>query len=606
MDIVKELDPLFNPRSIAVIGASNNFNKWGFSTFSSVVGKRQKAYPVNWKEEKVIGHKAYKRVVDIPDPIDLAIFVIPAKNIPSVMEDCVEKGVKAGVIIAAGFKEAGEKELEDDVVRIARKGGLRFVGPNCMGMWSASSDLLATMFPMPAVDGPIGFVSQGGNVGGALVMSAIARGVGFRSYVSCGIAADIQIEEYIEYFGKDPNIKVIMAYIEGLNDGRRFIEKTREAAIRKPVVVLKPGKSDATARAIKSHSGALSGSHQNYEAAFKTAGAIMTDDTEEFLDVAIGFLTQPLPKGRNVGIISPGGSYGVLSTDACESRGLKVVDLPKDVITEFNKIFPSRWSHGNPVDPAGDRDFITYLKAPTTLLGLDEMDSLIFMGFGGFSGFGSTFTSFREMSALKGIMDMAGSVVSSIATDEFVGQILSMVTSGDISQIKELVELIAPPLADIFHVSDVTLSMEELIEEYVDILTPIATDLYTAIRNNDPLILPMINELSGDFMPLMSSISGGGKVSFSKMMSEMGGGLIEKMDLFIGMIILPWIKKYGKPIVTTTFTEATSRMAGNYHPYSSGERAAKVLSSLAEYKEYLDERGVYKKKAFDPLEFCLL
>ena len=165
-------------------------------------------------------------MTDIPDDVDLAVFVIPAPSIPSVMEDCVEKGVKASVIISAGFREVGEegRRLEDEVIGIARKGGIRVVGPNCMGMWSATSNLRAYMFPMPSKPGPIGFVSQGGNLGGAVVMSAYTRGLGFRRYISCGCTADIQIEDYIEYFGHDPGVKVIMAYVEGLNDGRRFIE----------------------------------------------------------------------------------------------------------------------------------------------------------------------------------------------------------------------------------------------------------------------------------------------------------------------------------------------------------------------------------------------
>jgi len=176
MDIVKEFDPLFNPRSIAVIGATNNFNKWGYSTFLSTItsGFKGKVYPVNWKEEKVLGYPAFKKVIDILDPVDLAVFVIPAQNIPSAMEDCVEKGVKSAVIISAGFAETGGegKKLQDDVLRIAKKGKIRFVGPNCMGFWSATSNLRAFMFPLQIRTGPIAFVTQGGNVGDRQVPDA--------------------------------------------------------------------------------------------------------------------------------------------------------------------------------------------------------------------------------------------------------------------------------------------------------------------------------------------------------------------------------------------------------------------------------------------------
>ena len=281
--IIHDLDPLFNPRSVAVIGATKNWNKWGYSTFLSVLqGFKGNVYPINWNEKKVLGHDAYKRIGDVPEEVDLAIFVIPAENIPEVMEECSDKGVKAAVIISAGFRETGAegRELEDRVVKAARKGGVRFVGPNCMGMWSASSELRAYMFPLPSNPGPIAFVSQGGNVGAAVVMAAINRGTGFHRYVSCGATADIQIEDYIEYFAEDPSVKVILTYIEGLNDGTRFIEKVSKASKKKPVIALKPGKTEACAHAILSHSGAIAGADILYEEAFKKAGVIRADSPE--------------------------------------------------------------------------------------------------------------------------------------------------------------------------------------------------------------------------------------------------------------------------------------------------------------------------------------
>ena len=182
--LFEELEPLFNPKSVAVVGATNNWNKWGYSTFTSALeGFRGEVYPVNNKETEVLGHKAFAKVTDIPAPVDLVVFVIPAARVASVMEDCVAKGVKAGVIISAGFAEIGEegKKLQDEVLSIARKGGIRFIGPNCMGFWSASSELRAFMFPLPVKDGPLAFVSQGGNVGGAVVTSGSHAWSGFSS-----------------------------------------------------------------------------------------------------------------------------------------------------------------------------------------------------------------------------------------------------------------------------------------------------------------------------------------------------------------------------------------------------------------------------------------
>ena len=204
-EIVKELSPLFDPRSIAVIGATNDVNKWGFLTFLSIVSEfKGKVYPVNRKGERVLGYPAFKKVIDIPDQIDLAVFVIPAPGVPAVMEECVEKGVRSAVIISAGFAEMGGEgeRLEDDLIMVAKKGKIPFVGPNCMGMWSASSNLSALMWPTPFRDGPFALVSQGGNLGVAMAMDAYKRGIGFHRYVSCGRSVGIQIEDYIEYFGK--------------------------------------------------------------------------------------------------------------------------------------------------------------------------------------------------------------------------------------------------------------------------------------------------------------------------------------------------------------------------------------------------------------------
>jgi acyl-CoA synthetase (NDP forming) len=411
--ITQELGPLFDPRSVAVIGATSNWNKWGFSTFSSIQdGFAGEIYPVNNKESEVLGRKAYPRVTDIPGPVDLAVFVIPAPGVASVMEDCVSKGVKAAVIISAGFAETGPegKKLQDEVLRIARKGNIHFIGPNCMGYWSASSELRAFMLPTPVRDGHLAFVSQGGNVGGGILASAYQQGLGFHRYISCGCAADIQIEDYIEHFGEDSEVKVILAYIEGLNDGERFMEKVRKVTPKKPVVVLKPGRTPAAARAISSHSGALAGSNEAYDAAFKKVGVIRAETPDELLEFAVGFLTQPLPKDRNVAILTPGGSYGVLSADYCASEGLNVLKLPEETIVALDKVFPPRWSHGNPVDPAGDRNFISYLTAPAKLLAVDEVDALIFMGLGGFSIFASTMFSplaYRALAISSGSWDAA-------------------------------------------------------------------------------------------------------------------------------------------------------------------------------------------------------
>jgi hypothetical protein len=469
--------------------------------------------------------------------------------------------VKAGVIISAGFAEIGKegKKLQDEVLSIARKGNIRFIGPNCMGFWSASSDLRGFMFPLPVKDGPLAFVSQGGNVGGAVMTSGFMRGVGFHRYVSCGCAADIQIEDYIEYFGQDPEVKVILAYIEGLVDGRRFLDKVKKVTPTKPVIVLKPGKTDAAAKAITSHSGALAGSDEAYEAAFKSIGISRVESPEELLDVAIGFLTQPLPKGRNVAILTPGGSYGILCAEACATEGLDVVKLPDRVIAALDKVFPPRWSHGNPVDPAGDRNLLTFLTAPGKLLKVDEIDSLIFMGFSGFSIFASLFIS-REsgeaapwVSSREAFREMAAEFTGALISKDTVkiGKTVFPIVSGMASRmgvyheedIAELTEIIAAAIV----------SGRLRVPFLVSAFLPPDSQALTEMGVKNP---PTANEASAHFLVALAE---------------------------------QWVASYKKPVLTTTFfTSDQPRLQGTHYAYSSGRHAARVLIKMVEYKEYLE------------------
>jgi acyl-CoA synthetase (NDP forming) len=563
--IVEDLDPLFNPGSVAVVGATGNWNKWGFSTFTSALnGFHGPVYPVNNKESEVLGHKAFARVSNIPDPVDLVIVVVPSTSVASVMEDCVAKGVKAGVIISAGFAEIGKegKRLQNEVLNIARKGNIRFIGPNCMGFWSASSDLRGFMFPLPVKDGPLAFVSQGGNVGGAVVQSGYIRGVGFHRYVSCGCAADIQIEDYIEYFGQDPEVKVILAYIEGLVDGRRFMEKVKKVTPTKPVIVLKPGKTEVAARAITSHSGALAGSDEAYEAAFESIGITRVESPEELLDVAIGFLTQPLPEGRNVAILTPGGSYGILCAEACATEGLNVVKLPDKVITALDKVFPPRWSHGNPVDPAGDRNLLTYLTAPGKLLKVNEVDSLIFMGFSGFSIFASFFIS-------RSSDQEAPWISSREAFRELAQEFTRAVNLKDTTKISETVRPVVSAMA-----SRMGIYQEESVAEL--------TEVIAAAIISGRLKVPF---LVSAFLP-----------PGSEAMAEMGidnpPTAVEASAHFLVALAEQWVASYQKPVLTTTFfTVDLPHLEGTYYAYPSGTHAARVLIKMVEYKEYLDEKN---------------
>jgi len=572
-DITKELDPLFNPKSVAHIGATNNRNKWGFSTITSLINSfKGPIYPVNNHEEQIQGLKVYKKVTDIPGPVDLAVFTIPSERVAAVMEECVQKGVRSAVIISAGFAEIGPegKKLQDEVYAIARRGNIRFIGPNCMGYWSASSSLAAFMMPLMVKDGPLAFVSQGGNVGAAVVVAGYERGVGFRHYVSCGCAADVQIEDYIEYFGKDPEVKVIMTYIEGLNNGARFTEVVSKVTRTKPVIVLKPGKTEAAAKAIKSHSGAMAGSDAIYDAAFRKMGAVRVDGPEEMLDIAIGFLTQPLPRGRNVAIITPGGSYGVLCADACEEGGLNVVKLPDKTIQELDKIFPPRWSRGNPVDPAGDRNFIAYLIAPAWLLDIKSVDSLIFMGFGGFSLFGNLLLQQRTQQEEQmkpeqfAQRDLALKAIIPIIEDIKSDNVYKCETA-----IKTLINMLG-----------LVLGIQDKME--IEDLSVMVIAAKRSGRIDDVLINNLLDLASG-----RATLANSGRTRMD-IINDMIGRLMRGLS---GQ----WIESYGKPVITTTFTEEQVKLIGNHYDYTSGKRAASVLVKLTDYYDYLVKSGVVRK-----------
>ena len=560
----EEFKSLFEPKSVAVIGASNNVTKWGYSTLNSILQMyKGKTYAVNHKVPEVLGLPAYDTIKDVPGPVELAVIVVPAEVVPSVMKDCVEKGVKASVIISAGFAETGPegKALQDEVLRIARQGGIRLVGPNCMGMWSAAVNLPAFMFPMTIMDGPLALVSQGGNIGAALVADAYSRGIGFRQYVSCGCTADIQIEDYIEYLGDDDSVKVILVYIEGLTDGNRFVEKVKQVTLQKPVIALKPGKTAAAALAISSHSGSMSGQDTVYEAAFKKAGVLRVENTLQMLDLAIALLIQPLPKGRNVAIITPGGSYGVMCADACALQGLNVMQLPAEIIQVFNGMFPDRWSKGNPVDPAGDRDMVQYMKAPEILLEHPEVHSLIFMGFGSFSGITSVFASGGSK---WNLIDRVAGI------KEFSAGAFEILASGDLEKIRGLFrDLLTLVLRIVMTTSDAELA--EFIERLVQALT---TERMLK-RSFYPKITKMFKAIAAGRLKRIR-------------MEDIG----ELLEPIMDALFERWLAQYGKPVITTTFTEKTATVSeGGHFPYPNSQQAALVLAKMIEYREYLEGAG---------------
>jgi acetyltransferase len=374
--LARQLDSVFNPDSVAVIGASNTPGKWGFNIFSRVIASTgtRRIYPVNSRAREVMGVVAYPSILDIPDPVELAIIVVPVESVPTAMLHCVEKRVKAAVVITAGFGEVGEegRAVEREVLEIARSGGLRFVGPNCMGHFNTASNLFTTgeLAENAVREGPIACVSQSGNFGGYILRRGAEMGVGFSKFVSTGNEADLRLEDYIEYLAQDDQTKVIIAYIEGLRDHRRFVSLAKEVTRHKPIVVMKVGRTPQGAQAAWSHTAALAGEDAVHDAAFRQCGVIRVEEVNEMFDVAIALIGQPRPRGRRVAILTGGGGFGVVATDACVRSGLEMAPLAPETYEALDNFLPPRWSHGNPVDMAGTPEMSyfclgTLLKSPT-------------------------------------------------------------------------------------------------------------------------------------------------------------------------------------------------------------------------------------------------
>ena len=348
------LKHFFDADSVSVIGASNTPGTWGLGVMSNLLSssRKRKIWPVTKSASEVLGIKAYRSILKVPEEVDFAVISIPASEIPGVVKECVEKGVKSALIISGGLAEVGEEgaKIQEEIVRIARGGNLRFIGPNSMGHADTSSDFSTLAWLREIQKGSIGFISQSGTYGQRLVRTAIDAGIGFSKFISSGNEADIHLEDCLEYLAQDGETRLIALYIEGLREGRRFFRIATEITRRKPIIALKSGRTEGSVRAAKSHVSALSGSDIIYNTAFRQAGVIRVEDEDELFDVIMALLYLPLPRGRRVGILTEGGGIGVMATEACETAGLEVPHLSPTTIERLDALLPPRWSHGNPAD----------------------------------------------------------------------------------------------------------------------------------------------------------------------------------------------------------------------------------------------------------------
>ncbi|MFC2014577.1 acetate--CoA ligase family protein [Chloroflexota bacterium] len=347
---------LFSPKSVAVIGASNSVGSWGERITKQLLSSKNRlVYAINPGYPEILGLPSYKSILDIPDPVDLGIIVVRAELVPGALRELAEKKVPTALIISGGFSETDEAgaRLQDEIVEIANRGGIRFIGPNTMGHLDTFAGMNSLSFMENIPKGPVSLIAQSGNMGSRIMQNVIRHGIGLNKFVCCGNEADITLEDYLEYFAGDPETKIIMLYVEGLRDARRFLEVAGKITKTKPVVVMKAGGTKNSARASRSHTGALAGSDAAYTAAFRQAGVIRVEDDDELCDVSIALLNQPLPRSNRVGILTMGGGLGVVTAEACEKEGLEIAELGSSTVEKLDEMLPSRWSHSNPVDLVG-------------------------------------------------------------------------------------------------------------------------------------------------------------------------------------------------------------------------------------------------------------
>ncbi len=354
------LDSLFSPKSIAVIGASNRQGSVGRAAFTNILLNEYTGtvYPVNPKEHSISGVRAYSSVLDVPENIDLAVVIVPASIVPNVVEESGMKGVKGLVVISAGFKEVGADgaELERQVFSIAQKYSMRMIGPNCLGIINTNPAVrlnasFASRMPM---EGSVAFASQSGALGEAVLDYASGENIGFSKFISMGNKADVNENDILEYLRADPQTKVILLYIEDIVDGRKFVDTVSRVTEEKPIIAVKAGVSPEGAKAASSHTGALAGSDEAYNAILKQSGVLRVESIIDLFDYAQAFAKQPLPKGNRVAIITNGGGPGIMATDASVRYGLQISQFSDSTKNKLRAGLPKEASVNNPIDLIGD------------------------------------------------------------------------------------------------------------------------------------------------------------------------------------------------------------------------------------------------------------
>ncbi|MCB0563304.1 MAG: bifunctional acetate--CoA ligase family protein/GNAT family N-acetyltransferase [Phaeodactylibacter sp.] len=377
----KRLKKIFQPRTIAVIGASDRKESVGYSVMKNLLleGFEGEVIPINLNHKKIQGKKSYQNIRDVPNEVDLAVIVTPSVAVPQVVEDCGQAGVGGLVIISAGFKEAGEEgqRMYEEIAQKARHYGMRVIGPNCLGFINPHLKINATFAARSARLGNIAFISQSGALCTSILDWANEQSVGFSNFVSIGSMIDVDFADLIDYFGTDQRTSCILIYMESLKDARKFMSAARAFARSKPIIILKAGRSAEGGQATLSHTGSLAGNDAVYDAAFQRAGIIRVDTIAQLFNCAQSLAMQPRPYGNRLAIVTNAGGPGVLATDSLMMNGGALAKLSEASMKKLNGFLPAHWSHNNPIDVLGDASAETYQKALDVCLADPNVDGVL-------------------------------------------------------------------------------------------------------------------------------------------------------------------------------------------------------------------------------------
>lgn len=379
---------LFEPQSIAIVGITDNPLKWGFRVLFNTLegGYTGRIYGVNPKRSKVLNIPCYSSIFSLPETVDLAVIIVPPKAVQPCVQECIKKGIQVVLVITAGFGELKDKEAQyaqEELQQIAKKNSLYLIGPNCAGVVSPDPmKLYCSMIGRYPQSGGLGILSQSGNIGNTVISWAMQHKLGVSRFISTGNEAVIKNYHYLNFLGNDPKTKVVFSYIESAKNIRLFFNELKKVTKKKPVIILKGGKTQAGSRAASSHTGALATDYRLFRGACIQQGAILTEDVYEAVETAHLLSNVPLPRGRNVGILSQGGGWGVITADVCNKAGLNVITLSENTLQKLDKIMPEWWNRTNPVDMVAGTDMELFKNSMEILIQDDAIDILVILGIG--------------------------------------------------------------------------------------------------------------------------------------------------------------------------------------------------------------------------------